>query len=98
MILCKMHKIYIFFKKKFKKKIRKITLPKIFRPVTRNTLIFLFGLIIMMTLVNDFILVFVCFDDLVSVLVSALPLNKIQYYFVYDIKQNSNNLLTRSGY
>ena len=42
----KMHKIIFFFKKK--KNNQKIicvpTLPKIFRPVTQNTLIFIFGL------------------------------------------------------
>ena len=37
----KMHKIIIIFPEK---KICVPTLPKIFRPVTRNTLIFLFGL------------------------------------------------------
>ena len=38
----KMHKFFFFFQKK--KKISVPSLPKIFRPVTRNTLIFLFGL------------------------------------------------------
>ena len=38
-----MHKI-AFFEKKKMKKICVPTLAKIFRPVTRNTLIFLFGL------------------------------------------------------
>ena len=41
----KMHKKYIF-RKKNEKKTRVSTLPKIFRPVTRNTLISLFGLTI----------------------------------------------------
>ena len=41
MLPFKMHKNYIFLKKK----ICVSTQPKIFRPVTRNTLIFLFGLI-----------------------------------------------------
>ena len=36
----KMHKIIYFFQEK-----NVPTLPKIFRPVTRNTLLFLFGLI-----------------------------------------------------
>ena len=41
----KMHKTIFFFPgKKIIKKISVPTLPKIFRPVTRNTLIFLFGL------------------------------------------------------
>ena len=40
-----MHKIIIFFQKKsIKKEICLPTLPKIFRPITRNTLLFLFGL------------------------------------------------------
>ena len=38
----KMHKI-IFFSRKKKKKLCVPTLPKIFTPITRNTLIFLFG-------------------------------------------------------
>ena len=40
----KMHKIIFFARKKIIKKLCVPTLPKIFRPVTRNTLIFLFGL------------------------------------------------------
>ena len=40
----KMHKMIFFQKKKIIKKICVPTLPKIFRPVTRNTLIFLLGL------------------------------------------------------
>ena len=48
MVLCilkpvsKCIKFYFFSRKK---KLKKYTLPKIFRPVTRNTLILLFGLI-----------------------------------------------------
>ena len=43
----KMHKgiYFIFFRKKIIKKNMCPTLPKMFRSVTRNTLIFLFGLI-----------------------------------------------------
>ena len=40
----KMHKIIFFSRKKIIKKICVPTLPKIFRPVTRNTLFLLFGL------------------------------------------------------
>ena len=41
----KMHKIDFFFqKRKDFKKVYVPTLPKIFRPLTQNTLIFLFGL------------------------------------------------------
>ena len=41
-----MHKILYFAEKKILKKmcVPTYTLPKIFRPITRNTLIFLFGL------------------------------------------------------
>ena len=55
----KMHQIIFFFqKKKIIKKICVPTLPKMFRPVTRNTLIFLFGPMapseIFSRVVNDF--------------------------------------------
>ena len=40
----KMHKIRFFSRKKIVKKISVPTLPKIFGPVTQNTLFFLFGL------------------------------------------------------
>ena len=40
----KMHKIIYLSQKKIIKKICVSTLPKIFRPLTRNTLIILFGL------------------------------------------------------
>ena len=47
----KMHKLYFFPEKKIIKKNYYVpTLPKIFRPVTRNTHIFLFGLIIILSL------------------------------------------------
>ena len=43
----KMHKIYILPEKKLLKNICVPTLPKIFRLITRNALIFLFGIIIL---------------------------------------------------
>ena len=44
-----MHKIIYFFQKIFFRKICVPTLPKIFRPVTRNTLIILFGPILLLS-------------------------------------------------
>ena len=44
------HKTILFSRKNNKKKICVPTLPKIYRPVTRNTLIFLFGLIMLVYL------------------------------------------------
>ena len=45
----KMHKIILFSRKKKRKKICVPTVPKVFRPVTRNMLIFLFGLNLLKT-------------------------------------------------